>query len=353
MDMQQIMTADGRLAPSKMRGDPIASVSHLYFSYGSRLVLKDICFELYPGEIFGFLGPNGSGKTTTIKLMLGLNPAASGRITIGGKDIKRDRAAALKSVGGVIENPEMYTYLTGRQNLEIYRRMLDSVEGSRIDEVAHIVGLSERLGDKVSKYSLGMRQRLGLAQALLSEPKLLVLDEPTNGLDPKGIAELRDLLKWLAVEKAVSVFISSHQLAELEQVCDRVAILNSGSIVRTLTMDEIRDPSGDGSTEVVIELEPESVSLIPEDCALKLAEGRLVGTVAEAELPSIIASLALAGVRIKGVERKTRRLEEVYLELTGQPSVAREDDRSNAVNEYKLPNGDAAVGKDAEGGEGA
>ncbi len=322
MEEMIIMTPEGRIDNKEPETrTPVVSVRHLHFSYGARLVLKDIDFDLYPGEIFGFLGPNGSGKTTTIKLMLGLLPINSGRITICGKDVGSEFEAALANVGGIVENPEMYGYLTGRQNLELFRRMFDSVEKERIDEVARIVGIAERLGDKVSKYSLGMRQRLGIAQALLADPKVLVLDEPTNGLDPMGIKNLRDLLKKLAAEKGVSVFVSSHQLAELDLMCDRVAVINSGSILRTLTIDEIRNPTEDGKVQVVIDIAPESASLIPEGCPLTLSEGKLTGSLREDEIPATISSLAIAGVQIMGVNQKKRSLEDVFLELTRTTST--------------------------------
>ena len=322
MEEMIIMTPEGRIDNKEPETrTPVVSVRHLHFSYGARLVIKDIDFDLYPGEIFGFLGPNGSGKTTTIKLMLGLLPINSGRITICGKDVGNEFEAALANVGGIVENPEMYGYLTGRQNLELFRRMFDSVEKERIDEVARIVGIAERLGDKVSKYSLGMRQRLGIAQALLADPKVLVLDEPTNGLDPMGIKDLRDLLKKLTAEKGVSVFVSSHQLAELDLMCDRVAVINSGSILRTLTIDEIRNPTEDGKVQVVIDIAPESASLIPEGCPLTLSEGKLTGSLREDEIPATISSLAIAGVQIMGVNQKKRSLEDVFLELTRTTST--------------------------------
>ncbi len=317
MENMIILTPDGKvdLRENDSRTS-LVSVRHLNFSYGARPILKDIDFDLYPGEIFGFLGPNGSGKTTTIKLMLGLLPISSGRITICGKDVSSEFEEALANVGGIVENPEMYSYLTGRQNLEIFRRMFDSVDKSRIDEVAETVGLAERLGDKVSKYSLGMRQRLGIAQALLADPKVLVLDEPTNGLDPMGIKDLRDLLKHLAAERGVAVFVSSHQLAELDLMCDRVAVLSSGKILRTLTIDEIRNPAEDGRVEVIVDITPESAPLIPADCPLRLSDGKLVGSVMQDEIPAIISSLAIAGVSITGVNQKKRSLEDVFLELT-------------------------------------
>ena len=166
-----------------------------------------------------------------------------------------------------------------------------------------------------------MRQRLGIAQALLADPKVLVLDEPTNGLDPMGIKDLRDLLKKLAAEKGVSVFVSSHQLAELDLMCDRVAVINSGSILRTLTIDEIRNPTEDGKVQVVIDIAPESASLIPEGCPLTLSEGKLTGSLREDEIPATISSLAIAGVQIMGVNQKKRSLEDVFLELTRTTST--------------------------------
>lgn len=327
MENLTIMTPDGKIeAYEAPEVAPVVSVKHLCFSYGVRLILKDIDFELYPGEIFGFLGPNGSGKTTTIKLMLGLLPITSGRVTICGKDVSREFEAALANVGGIVENPEMYSYLSGKQNLELFRRMFDSVPRERIDELAELVGLSDRINDKVSKYSLGMRQRLGIAQALLGDPKVLVLDEPTNGLDPAGIKDLRDLLKKLAAEKGVAVFVSSHQLAELDLMCDRVAVLNSGKILRTLTIDEIRNPDGEGKVELAVNIAPESAAAVPEDIPLRLDGARLVGSVKEEDIPSIISALAVAGVMITGVERKQRTLEDVFLELTrsassGEPAI--------------------------------
>ena len=324
MEEMVIMTPDGKLElPKAHESEPAVSVRHLCFSYGSRLVLKDISFDLYPGEIFGFLGPNGSGKTTTIKLMLGLLPISSGSVTICGKNVLTEHEAALANVGGIVENPELYPYLTGRQNLEIFGRMFDSVPKEKIYELAELVGLADRLGDKVSKYSLGMRQRLGIAQALLADPKVIILDEPTNGLDPAGIKDLRDLLIRLAREQDVAVFVSSHQLAELDLMCDRVAVLDSGKVLRVLTMEEIRNPGEKGEIELFVNIAPESAANIPEDCPLKLVEGKLVGRVNEDSVPAIIASLAAAGVLIMGVERRQRSLEDVFIELTRNSSIER------------------------------
>ena len=231
---------------------PVLSIKHLSKQLGKRRILTDITLDVMPGEIFGFLGPNGSGKTTTIKLMLGLLRIESGEISICGHNVKTDFEAAMTCVGGIIENPEMYRYLSGRENLELYRRMYDDVPRERIDELIKLVRLEARADDKIAKYSLGMRQRLGLAQALLNHPKLLVLDEPTNGLDPAGIKELRDILKELSHTENVSVFISSHQLAELDLMCDRVGILDRGVLLRTMSIEEVRSAGVSNSSVVEV-----------------------------------------------------------------------------------------------------
>lgn len=348
MDNIRIVTPDGAIdvtptPPADSSREAVVSVKHLCFSYGVRKILTDISFDLYEGEIFGFLGPNGSGKTTTIKLMLGLLPIESGRITVCGKNVSEEFEEAMEHVGGIVENPEMYPYLTGRQNLELFRRMLDGVPKSCIDELAELVGLSERIADKVSRYSLGMRQRLGIAQALLCEPRVLVLDEPTNGLDPMGIKELRDLLIKLSHERGVAVFISSHQLAELDMICDRVAVIDSGKILRTLTMDEIRNPVSDGRVELTVDISPESAGNIPVDCPLSLIDGKLVGTVAQDDIPSLISSLAVAGVAITGVNQKQRSLEDAFLALM------QSDIRVPKTEAYALPS-DALDEKKKGGG---
>lgn len=219
---------------------PVLKIEHLSKKLGKKQILSDVNLEIYPGEVFGFLGPNGAGKTTTIKVALGLLKLESGKIEICGHDISTEFEAALENVGSIIENPEMYRYLTGRENLDVYRRMYHGVPAERVDEVIKTVHLEDRIDERIGKYSLGMRQRLGVAQAILSRPKLLILDEPTNGLDPVGIKELRETLLHLAHEEGMAVFISSHQLAELDLLCDRVCIIDRGHVIGTETIEEIR-----------------------------------------------------------------------------------------------------------------
>lgn len=220
---------------------------------GKRKIVENISFEINSGEIFGFLGPNGAGKTTTIKMITGLLKIDEGEIFINGKNVKTNFEEALSSVGGIIENPEMYGYLSGRDNLEIYGRMHSKVSKERIDEIISLVKLENRIDDKVKKYSLGMRQRLGLAQALLHNPKLLILDEPTNGLDPVGIKELRDTLRELAEKEGLAVLVSSHLLSEMELMCDRFGIIDSGKIIDMKTMMDIKNQ--ENSSRNVYEIE--------------------------------------------------------------------------------------------------
>lgn len=205
--------------------------------------VENINFEVYEGEIFGFLGPNGAGKTTTIKMITGLYKITKGKILINGYDVEKHFEKALESVGAIIENPEMYGYLSGLDNLKIYGRMHEGVDEKRIREVINLVKLENRINDKVKKYSLGMRQRLGLAQALLHKPKLLILDEPTNGLDPMGIKELREMLRELAIKDNIAVIVSSHMLGEMELMCDRFGFIDNGHMIGLRSKDDIKSGS--------------------------------------------------------------------------------------------------------------
>jgi ABC-2 type transport system ATP-binding protein len=208
-------------------------------TYGARVAVADVSFSVRRGEVFGFLGPNGAGKTTTIRMLVGLVRPTSGRVVIAGHDLAGSREAALARLGCIVESPDFYDYLTGRENLEHFARMVGPEALARVDELGDLVHLRERLDDRVGTYSLGMRQRLGIAQALLGAPDLLVLDEPANGLDPAGIYDLRALLRRLADERGLGVFVSSHLLGEIEKVCDRVAIVHRGRALAEGTMAEL------------------------------------------------------------------------------------------------------------------
>ncbi len=219
----------------------VLSAEGLAKRYGDREVVTDATFQLHAGEVFGFLGPNGAGKTTTIRMLVGLVKPTRGRVVIDGRDVQRDFEGAMRRVGCIVETPDLYGFLTGRENLEHFARMIGDGAFARIEELATLVNMAGRLDDKVRTYSLGMRQRIGIAQALLADPAVLILDEPTNGLDPAGIRNMRELILRLATERGLAVFVSSHILAEVEKTCDRVAIVHRGRTLASGLLSELTE----------------------------------------------------------------------------------------------------------------
>ena len=240
----------------------VLEVKGLKKRLGKREIIKGINFSVKDGEIFGFLGPNGAGKTTTIRMLVGLIAPNEGEIKICGKDVQKEKEEALKNVGAVVENPELYKYLSGRENLMQIAR-IRKVSKEEVEELIELVGLKDRIDDKVKKYSLGMKQRLGLAAALIGEPRLLILDEPTNGLDPSGIIDFREVVKKAAKEKGMAVFISSHILSEVQNLCDRVAFTNGGVIKSVEDIhDNTMDTELDSLTLIVSSNEEEAVKIL-------------------------------------------------------------------------------------------
>ncbi len=218
----------------------IIEVKNINKKFGKKQVLYDVSFDIEEGEILGFIGPNGAGKTTTIKLMLGLQSIDSGTVTINGYDIKKQFTKAIESVGAIVESPDLYMYLTGRQNLELIANLYKGITKERINEVIKIIGLDKRIDDKVSKYSLGMRQRLGIGASILHNPKVLILDEPTNGLDPEGIKDVRELIINLAKKEKMAVLISSHNLSELDNFITKACIVQNGHVVSNTSVKELK-----------------------------------------------------------------------------------------------------------------
>lgn len=295
---------------------PIASLRGVTKRIGSRTIIDGLSLDVPRGEVFGFLGPNGSGKTTTIRMMVGLMSLTAGEIVIDGHSIRTEYEQAIRHVGAIVENPEMYKYLTGRQNLLHYARMIPGISSKRIDEVVELVGLTGRIEDKVKTYSLGMRQRLGVAQAILHKPSLLILDEPTNGLDPAGIRELRDYLRLLAREEGITVFVSSHLLAEMELMCDRFAIIQSGRLVNVRTLAEIRD----SETGALVDFEVDRPDAAAEVLAGLGARREGAGLVLQTDRNGAAkanAALVAAGIRVYGIRMRTKSLEDQFLEMTG------------------------------------
>ena len=204
-----------------------------------KVIIENISFSVDKGEVVGLIGPNGAGKTTIIKSILGLINLTEGKVTINGYDIKKDFVKAIEKVGAIVENPDAYMYLSGYDNLKITANNYRGITKSRIEEVAKIVGLENRIKDKVSTYSLGMRQRLGIAEAIINNPELLILDEPTNGLDVEGIIEIRNLIKNLS-HQGIAIIISSHNLTEIDNLCNRIIAIKNGKMIVDETIDEFK-----------------------------------------------------------------------------------------------------------------
>jgi ABC-2 type transport system ATP-binding protein len=311
------------------QAEVVLSVNNVKKTIKKKEIIKGISFDVYAGEIFGFLGPNGSGKTTTIRMLVDLIAPTEGTITICGYDVHKQHNEALQYVGCIVENPELYSYLSGRENLEQFARMLPGVGDKRIQEVVDIVGMDARINDKVRTYSLGMRQRLGIAQALLNSPRLLILDEPTNGLDPQGIKEMREFIQQLA-ETGLSLFISSHLLSEIQQMCDRVAIISHGEVIKVGQVDALIDESANrviwraAPMTLALELlraepdvhvvEVEETDAVVGDSAPSAA---LIVTQLQADtIPAVTRRLVEAGIMLYGVETRSPTLEDLFLSLT-------------------------------------
>ena len=306
--------------------DAVLQISHLYKTLGKRRILQDVSFETYSGEVFGFLGPNGAGKTTTIKIVVGLLMLDEGDVRICGFDLRRQFEKAMALVGGIVENPEFYAYLSGYENLKIYAKAHGGISEERIAEVVRMVGLENRIKDKVGKYSLGMRQRLGVAQAILHRPRLLVLDEPTNGLDPSGTKNLRDLIRKLAHEEGISILVSSHLMSEMEMMCDRVGIITDGILRSVQPIDRMIAAAAPDHSVYVLRVGDTEATIKAladmEDVETKINEdGELEITLpAQSEedlLAKVNSTIIEKGIRLYTVSKKEhRRLEDVFIEMT-------------------------------------
>lgn len=293
----------------------ILEVNNICKSFGKKQILKDVSFSLDEGEILGFIGPNGAGKTTTIKLILGLQSIGSGSVKINGYDIEKEFVKAINNVGAIVESPDLYMYLSGRTNLNMIANYYNNISKDRINEVIKLTGLENRIDDKVSKYSLGMRQRLGIAAALLNNPNLLILDEPTNGLDPEGIKELRSLLKKLAKVENIGILISSHNLSELESFCTDVCIIKNGEIISTDTVKSIKQ---DDTTSYLLELNKTTgiKSLLEEND--EIIDNNTIKVYRDKDgIALLIKSLVEKGILIYEVKLVELTLEEAFLKKAG------------------------------------
>lgn len=313
----------------------VLSVDGVRKKIGRKWIIDDVTFDVREGEIFGFLGPNGAGKTTTIRMLVDLIRPSEGKITVCGYNVNRNPEKALQFVGSIVENPEVYTYLTGWENLQHFARMQPGIDNARISEVVDIVRLDQRIHDKVSTYSLGMRQRLGIAQALLGRPRLLILDEPTNGLDPKGIKELREFIRKLA-DEGLAVFVSSHLLSEIQLLCDRVAIISKGRVLAVGGVDEL---IARNSPYVLWELEPFAVAkglladrpdiqiqnledvTLDDSIIAGMGPNSLITIMEQDLIPEIVAVMVTAEIEVRAVHKINPTLEQLFLKLTEGENV--------------------------------
>jgi len=300
-----------------MAADFILQTFHLSKQFKNRMAVEDLNLAIPPGEIFGFLGPNGAGKSTTIRMVLSLITPTTGRVELFGKSLHHHRREVLSRVGGLVESGDFYLYLSATQNLQIIGTLLGGVTRGAVEEVLDIAGLADRARDKVKTYSHGMKQRLGIAQALLGTPEFIVLDEPTTGLDPQGIKEVRQLIRRLSGERGITVFLSSHLLSEIEQTATSMAIINKGRLV---VQGKVHDLLHSGDTTV-------KVDAYPDDRAVEIIRGlpfvksleqgdRFLRVVMPLERTgTLAAALVESGVEIRALVPQ-RSLEEYFLSIT-------------------------------------
>lgn len=292
----------------------IVQIKNLSKEIKGKKIVSNLSFDIFEGEVFGFLGPNGAGKTTTIRMMVGLMGITEGDVVIDGHSIKSNFEDAIKNVGAIVENPELYKFLSGYDNLLQYARMDKNVTKEKIDEIVELVGLTGAIRQKVKTYSLGMRQRLGLAQCLLHDPKVLILDEPTNGLDPAGIREMRDHLQLLTKKKGMAIIVSSHLLSEMEMMCDRIGIIQQGKLVDVQTVTELTSE----------EVQTYSIEVNNNEAALKvltthnaqLIDGEIHIELTREDVPTVIELLVENRIRVYGFKANAKTLEDRFLEIT-------------------------------------
>ncbi|WP_280770334.1 ABC transporter ATP-binding protein [Salipaludibacillus daqingensis] len=296
---------------------------------GKKRIVHDASFVMNKGEILGLLGPNGAGKTTTIRMIVGLINKTEGKVFINGADLDKEGLACKSDIGAIVENPSFYDYMSGYKNLQLYARMSKNpITKERMDEVVELVKLSHAIQDKVKKYSLGMKQRLGVAQAILHKPALLILDEPTNGLDPKGIRELRDYLRQLA-NQGISTLVSSHLLSEMQLMCDRVVIMEKGKIIDVSNISSLSENGN--SDKLIVSIEVKKEHLQQTEQVIKMVDGvsivkqendhMFILEMNQNLVPTLNRKLVEAEVDVYGIESKKTSLEDKFLALTSEDNV--------------------------------
>ena len=293
----------------------ILECKNLCKTFGKKQILHNVSFEIKKGDILGFIGPNGAGKTTTIKLILGLQSITNGKVLINGYDVEKEFTKAIEKVGAIVENPDMYMYMSGYDNLKLVANMYKGITIKRIDEVVKLVKLENRINDKVSKYSLGMRQRLGIAQAILHNPNLLILDEPTNGLDPEGIKEMRELLVDLAKKEEMAILISSHNLAELDNFCNKICIIKNGEIIETNEITAIKKDIEHQQFIVEIDNTKDIKKLYSEATIVNDKIFKI--SMKKENVPNLVVNLVNNNIKIYEIKEDEKSLEDAFFERTG------------------------------------
>jgi ABC-2 type transport system ATP-binding protein len=299
-------------------GDVVLRTVGLTKRYGGRLALDGLSIEVRRGRVYGFLGPNGSGKTTTIALALGLIAPTAGYVELFGLDTRTDRTRALRRVGATLEGQSYFPHLSARNNLRVWARMGGDVNDARIDESLDRVGLTSRADDKVRNFSLGMKQRLSVATAIMHRPEMVILDEPTNGLDPAGIREFRDLVRELA-RGGVTVFVSSHILAEVEQICDDVGILKSGHLVAQGSVATLLERRAASSVIVRTTDDARAADVLraqPWVAAAEQRDGHLVVDAPASQAAAISRTLAMQEIWLHELRPQEASLEDFFMEIT-------------------------------------
>ncbi len=301
---------------------PVVETHALTKRYGTRAVVDHIDLKVEPGQIYGFLGLNGAGKTTTIRMLMGLIRPTEGEMRLFGTPVPAERLRVMRRVGSLVESPSYYGHLSGRDNLRVLAVMLD-IPDRRISEVLEIVRLSSEAKKRVKDYSLGMKQRLGIAAALLGSPELLVLDEPTNGLDPAGIHEVRDLIRRMPREHGMTVLVSSHLLAEVDQMATSVGVIHAGRLVFQGPIENLRARSR-GHVLVTVDRPSEALALLNgQGRDVRIEQGMLrLDSTAHSDAARLVKALVERDVAVYRVEERQRTLEEIFLELTSEASLA-------------------------------
>ena len=302
---------------------PVLKLKKVSKIYGKKKVVDNLSFSIFPGQVFGFIGPNGAGKSTTIKMICGLTSISEGAVYIDGYNVERNFKKAIKNVGAVVESPQLYPYLTGEANLKLFAKFYGKEAEKRIKNIMSLTGVNAFANKKVSTYSLGMKQRLGIAQALLNKPKLLILDEPTNGLDPDGIKDIRKLVKNLSEKGKISIIISSHNLSELEQVCDQIAIIDNGKLVSYRTMRDIQAEMESKQRICFYVNYPNFAGQLLIDrfkLPCKVAGNCVLAPIKESDLATIITYLTSKKIKIYKTKKINKTLEEIYFNILNSSS---------------------------------